>query len=476
MDSPLYQDLPDLSNGVLAACIGISKKREEGEKATKNPGQIKPRQPEPTPPPASAPDAPPSLAAFRSFELDAAGKPLACRIVLPPNLAASAPRNMIVLKLELLCEGRRAAPERLFKGCAYRVDAKTLKALLMVENWTHDKLAGLLQVKRAQLADLIEVLGGEPCFEWAGKPDRPLEWADGSLKGVGEHLADPTPAPLKDDAGPAQGGINVRRSSGVTPPPPQSVLDMHPMPPPRSAVRQRESEEESRMQVDGSPHFLAMRIPGGDFPLRERAATLFEQNGFRLEPSNARWWLRDRHKVLNFLAEHGDEFERVYAPLYSANYKERMVAVRRARITARATQETSGDFALNMRISAGNLDENDIRRALASRQYYIISGDSIWLLPPAMLDRMAKAQCALSGHPGQAFVPSISRRLSTAQLCDADALLEGLECEIETPGQWKSRSRALKEFSALQRPPIPDALDEMLRGYQRVGAAWLWHL
>ncbi|MFA5258285.1 MAG: DEAD/DEAH box helicase, partial [Opitutales bacterium] len=51
-----------------------------------------------------------------------------------------------------------------------------------------------------------------------------------------------------------------------------------------------------------------------------------------------------------------------------------------------------------------------------------------------------------------------------------------LECEIETPGQWKSRSRALKEFSALQRPPIPDALDEMLRGYQRVGAAWLWHL
>ncbi len=461
----------------LAACIEIVRLKELSEKGAsdKRPRVAAPAKPSPPPEPAKA-----VPGALRSFDLDGAGQLMYCRFILPPNLPAAALRNMVMVKLELIVQGRRNPPERIFRGCKYRLDPQTLKALLLVEEWAAGKLSGILQLKREQLAALIETLRGTPCFEWAGKAEVPITWVGDALTGVSGHVetAKPPQTASQDSGKCAEESteIKVRRSGGVITRPTQSVLDFHPAPVPREERLRREAEDEGKMLVDGSPHFLSIRIPTGDYPLRERAARLFEQSGFRLEPSNARWWLRDRHKVLNFLAEHGEEFGRVYAPQYTDNYRERMAAVHRAKIRAKAEAEKGGSFMLDMRIQAGPLGEQDIRRAMASRQFYVISGDSIWLLPPTLLERMAAAQCALSGHPGQAPLPSMRRRVDAARICDADNLLKELEAEVETPAQWKARSEALKNFSALHPAPVPAALDERLRSYQRIGAAWLWQL
>jgi superfamily II DNA or RNA helicase len=478
----------------LAACLAAVHKKEEAEKAAKNPLAAldarraeKEREKEHRPVVEK-----PTPTMLLSFNVDANGKPVECRFVLPPNLAASAPRNMIVIKLELIAEGKRIAPERIFKGGSYKLDAQTLKALYFVEAWNHGKLAGLLQIKREQLRALIATLAPLPAFEWAAAPNRAIAWDGGRLPGVSELVDEPAPRPgnnavapdnapsLSDAKTPA--AIAVRRSSGVVTEgrsarmleARQIKLPLH-----RIAIPVREKEEEDRishMTVDGSPHFLAIQTPSRDHPLYSRAHALLDENGFHLEPANSRWWLRDRHKVLNFLAEHGEELDRLFAPEYTDNYKTHMLAVKKAKIVANATHEKTGGFLLSLRVDAGPLGEEDIRRALASRQYYVVSGENIWLLPPTQLKRMAEAQSALSGLPGQPLVPKINRRLSNAQICDADDILNGLADEIETPQQWKGRISALKNISKLQAPPVSKELDATLRGYQKIGAAWLWHL
>lgn len=478
----------------IAACIEVARKKEDAEKAAKNPIATldakraeKEREKEHQPIVEK-----PTAAMFRSFDVDANGTPMECRLILPPNLAASAPRNMILLKLELLVLGKRVTPEKLFKGSHYRLDDRTLKALYLVEAWNHGKLAGFLQLKREQLRALIAALAPLPAFEWSGKPDRAVAWDGERLPGVSELIAEPerkmpiAAAPREQstkDVGKAP-SISVRRGSGViTANRSERMQEARQirLPLPKRTVppvetRLYENEKVTHMLVDGSPHFLAIRTPSRDHPLYHRAHALLEQNGFHLEPANSRWWLRDRHKVLNFLAEHGDELNKVFAPQYTDNFQTRMLAVKKAKIVANATHEKTGGFILNLKVDAGPLGEEDIRRALASRQYYVVSGESIWLLPPTQLKRMAEAQSALSGQPGQPLVPQIRRRLTNAQICDADEVLNGLADEIETPQQWKSRISALKNISRLQTPPIPESLDGILRGYQRIGTAWLWHL
>jgi SNF2 family DNA or RNA helicase len=166
----------------------------------------------------------------------------------------------------------------------------------------------------------------------------------------------------------------------------------------------------------------------------------------------------------------------VFAASKTDNYRQQMKAVRRAKIVAGAKAESDGRFLVSMRIEAGPVGDAELRRAIASRQYYAVSGESIWLLPPDLLERISRAQEALSGHPGQALMPSLERRLAPSQLRDAENVLDDTADKVETPEQWKMRSRALKEFSALKAPPLPPQLDELLRSYQRIGAAWMWHL
>ena len=70
------------------------------------------------------------------------------RLLLPPNLATAAPRDAIALKVELnLAAG--APPSEL------------LPALALLQKWCGPQPPNFLQLKRAQLRQLIEVLRGQ---------------------------------------------------------------------------------------------------------------------------------------------------------------------------------------------------------------------------------------------------------------------------------------------------------------------------
>ncbi len=437
----------------IAACIEAEQRRHKSEVEAARAVNMPAPVPEDTPP------------RLRTIQVDGAGPALYCAFLLPPNLAAAAPRNAITAKLELRTGGQRLLPEGFFRGRAYRVEAPYERALALVERWNDGKLSGLLQLKRPQLRELVEALRGEPAFAWVNKPLEPLKWSGDVLPGVSEHILEPlrSTAPQKGvvETAPAVPQPSVRRGFGVVPPPEN---------------RAQPSRDMARMQVDGSPHYLSIAPPSRESPVYDRALSLMKEAGFKLEPSNGRWWLRDRHKVLNFLAEHGETLDKVFDPVYTPNHRQRMQAVHRASVEARGEPQADGSFLLTVKIDAGSVPEPEIHRALAARQFYVVAGDSIWLLPPGRLQKLAEATGALSAQRGQPLLPTMTRRLAPAQLRDAEELLEPVADSLVTPDEWKERSQALKHVGQLKPAPLRPELDRMLRGYQRVGAAWLWHL
>jgi superfamily II DNA or RNA helicase len=230
-----------------------------------------------------------------------------------------------------------------------------------------------------------------------------------------------------------------------------------------------------RMEIDGSPHYLAIRLPDRDHPLHSRAAALLRDEGFRNEPSNGRWWLRDQHKTLNFLARHGRALRTTFDPVFTANYTARMRGVRDVGVGAQV-EAAGDDYQLSLALQANGLDEAALRRALAAGTYYVVQADAIWLLDPAMLERFAASAAAIAGDPALPFVPTVRTRLRPHQLADAERILEELETEAQLPADWKARSAALRSVDNLQPAPLPPHFDAGLRHYQRIGVAWLWHL
>jgi len=120
---------------------------------------------------------------FRSRRVTAAGDfERMLRLLLPPNLAASAPRDAIAVKVDL--------------DLSRPPDAGLLPALAILQ-----RLCGgtavpppFVQLTRAQLRELVSALKGQPAFAFVNAPQSPLLWIGPRLRGVSEHL-DEAPAP-----------------------------------------------------------------------------------------------------------------------------------------------------------------------------------------------------------------------------------------------------------------------------------------
>src|SRR5690606_2702654 len=93
-------------------------------------------------------------------------------------------------------------------------------------------------------------------------------------------------------------------------------------------------------------------------------------NGFTLEPSNRKWWLRDRHKVLNLLAEHGRRLRENFDIEFTPNFTQRTAHLQEADVSAEV-QEQGTDFILNLDLHAGDAPESEVRAALATGRNYI---------------------------------------------------------------------------------------------------------
>lgn len=345
---------------------------------------------------------------------------LMLRLHLPPNFVAAAARNAIAVKVELDLSAPPAPA--------------ILPALALLQRWCGPSPPAFLQLSRAQLRELALALGNEPIFVEAG---RATPWRFDSI------VAEPG-APAVS-SGTVSNKVAAPRKSDASP-----------------------------LLVDGSEHFLALTLPAREHPSYAAALELVKSSGFTLEPSNRKWWLRDRHKTLNFLAERRSELEEMGAE-YTPNFRKNTERVRAAEIACEAHQLGS-DLEVTLSLRAGQSSDEVVRSAVASRRGYVEADGRVFLLDPKTIARLDRAQHALAGTPEGGVTTRRSHRVSSARAVEALEIVEELSPGFQLPDQWRERSASLRDLSQLVFPPVPAVFASQLRPYQKIGAAWLWHL
>ncbi|MES1194762.1 MAG: ATP-dependent helicase, partial [Opitutus sp.] len=202
------------------------------------------------------------------------------RLLLPPNLAAAAPRNAIAVRVEL--DLAAAPPPAFAPGLA-----------VLQRLGVPPQPVSLIQLNRAQLREVVNAFVGEAVFFRADRPLSPLAWNGLDLPGVSEHLADPV-APAAPPPAPA---------SRPKPRPPAEPDDGH-----------------APLTVDGSEHYLAITLPSRESAHYDGMLEFLRHHRFVLDPLTRKWWLRDRHRVLNLLATHGTELREDFGAEFTENF------------------------------------------------------------------------------------------------------------------------------------------------------------
>lgn len=338
-------------------------------------------------------------------------------------------------------------PEKIDRTQVYALTKPYYKVALLLEDWCQGPpIYGMLRLSRVRLMELLGALKGLPNVYRFDRGLEALEWVGEGLPGVHEYLKE-----MRKVGAPVSSKLPIVK---------KLMKDLE--------------ETVTQMNVDGSTSYLSIALPSRNSKVYDAVLDLLKENRFQLEPANRRWWLRDRHKVLNFLANYWDRLKTDYSAVFSDNFKEKTELIKLAKIDYSATDE----FDINLSLSTPGVNENTLRENLARGQYYAEYGKgAIMLVPPLVIEKLARAQRDLSGQADRTLASKFSFKLDPAQLPYAEDLVADLiGASFETPETWKARSGALKEVSRLKMPELPEALFEVLRGYQRIGVAWLYHL
>jgi len=365
------------------------------------------------------------------------------RLLLPPNLPTAALRDAIPVKIQLDPQAPLVPAQ--FPGLA----------VLARIGGGGATPPPFLQLTRAQLRELVSALAGQPVFAALTEPDKNLLWLGPRLRGVSEHLAPATPLPSA--AVPA------------TPVGPRSLSARTPRIVPRD-------EPVTPLQVDGSEHYLAIGLPSREAPGYASARDLLSTHGFALDPSTKKWWLRDRHKVLNFLATHGESLRNRFHADFTPNFEKNTAGLANARVEAKVAEAGGDEFAVTVGLAAGKVTEEELRAALAAGRRFVEDGKKIYLLPPDQLERLAKAQAALAGGTAAPVVARKIQRVTATRIPELQDMLDEISPDAQTPDGWRRRAEALRDLSRLEPAPLPTDFAATLRPYQQIGAAWLWHL
>jgi superfamily II DNA or RNA helicase len=304
-----------------------------------------------------------------------------------------------------------------------------------------------VQLRRAQLRELLDALIGEKVFFRLDRPGDALPWNGLVLPGVSEHLVEKPVAP-------------------APPPPPKPSAKKPTAPTERAAPL-------APMTIDGSEHYLAITLPARESVLYAPALEFLQTNRFVLDPLTRKWWLRDRHKVLNILATHGAELRERFQAEFTPNFERNTAHLKTAAIAAEITEAGDG-YDVSLGLKAGNAPEPQVRAALATGRGYIEDHGTIYLVDRARLAKLEEAHRALAQEP--AASPLGKRRVSRARVAEVSDLLEEIAPGFEAPETWRTRSVALRNLSTLAPAPVPAWFTATLRPYQQLGVAWLWHL
>jgi len=349
------------------------------------------------------------------------------KLILPPNLKDAAERDAIAVRLELDLQ-EAPAPA-------------LLPSLALLQRWCGPgKPPSFLQLSRTQLEELASLLSGHPVFFMHGNPGLPLPWVDGRPLGLPK--APPPVAAASANLKPTQSTQQKRVSSGTP------------------------------GRMDGSEHYLSISLPSRDHASYQPLLDLLKQSGFLLEPSNRCWWLRDRHKTLRFLAEHGRTLREEWGVVPSERFLTNTPHIREAELVCSAEESRAG-FSLTMSLRAGSSSASAVNAALASETGYVESQGTIYLLDSRLRGRLMEAQRALSGEKDAPLAALRSFRVSAEQVPEAQDLLEELSPNFQPPSAWRERSTALRSTSCLPPARVPESFDQLLRPYQRLGLAWL---
>lgn len=478
------------------------------------------------------------LPQLRSLNIDAQGRPLVLRLLLPPNLAAVVARGgRIAVKVEWWAGSvnrgnEPLAPDQLKAG-PWLPEPPAFFAALLIESWCEGRLPGVLQLDADQLSQLLQPLEGSAAVYWLKAPQTPIPWRGGELEGVHSHLRrspEGSGAKLAPSSGKEAASIAAAADADGTAAPQMPQLPQIPQMEP----------ELMPLELDGSLNFLAIRLPSRQSALYPHALDLVRDWGFKLEPSNAKWWLRDRHKTLQFLADCGELLRTHYCARFSDNFTERSRGLRVAQIAldvSPSAPRSSDAFEVELSIRAPGVDEQALQQAFDKGQHYVelpqggrsaTAGQTVVLVPRALRERVLEVQqtlgagstaaagrglrarfgkrvlkeevavtqgalqrlqavpVAVPGGADGAAAPASQRRgkggsraaaasasFGEAQWLDGE---EEMLAGARLPQQWLELSRALADVSQLQPCPLPSQLAAQLRPYQRVGAAWLWHL
>ncbi len=376
------------------------------------------------------------------------------RLLLPPNLSAAVPRNAVAVRVEL--DLAVPPPATLLPGLAVlqRLGVKPAPV-------------SLVQLTRAQLHELISALAGQPVFFYGSTPEVPLAWHGRELSGVSE---------LLDHASNKPAGIPGPRAKDakVTKVGPTSPL--RPPRPLREASGSFDGEETvSPMLIDGSEHFLAITLPGKESAHYDGVLEFLRHHRFVLDPLTRKWWLRDRHRVLNILATDGRMLREDFGAEFTENFEKNTAHLKNAEPTAQVT-ETLDAYDVQLGIDAGGATEAQVREAVATGRGYVEDGKNIYLIDATRLEKIGAVHRALAADATDPGGASRKHRVAKARATEVNDLLEEIAPHFQAPDTWRDRSAALRNLTALPPAPMPAALEKILRPYQRLGTAWLWHL
>ncbi|MCH2156097.1 MAG: DEAD/DEAH box helicase [Opitutales bacterium] len=453
---------------LMALCMHYEAHKHDARQEVK---PIEPAEPDETAVPSARRAKSSKKSGLKSlFISQAQGEALSLKVFLPPNLEQAAEKDSIVVKIEAHIGDEKGPLEGLDKTKPYKVASHDYLALALLEEWSRGKPSSIVQLSRERLRFLLDNYVDVPAIYFLNQPEQPLEWDDLELPDVYPFLDEDAIEDDDDDDVPVYSAFGGSRRRSSNPPTPRSTGP--------SFFKQKDSGgsvDSGELEVDGSPNFLAIKLPGRSHPNHNTGLDLLKAEGFRNEPSNGKWWLRDSHKVLNFLANFWDRLEGEWGARFSANFKKQMKGVKRAEITSDIIEVRNG-FSINLALSAGKADDAEVRQSLSVGKNYVQSGKSVFLINPSKVEKLQAAQKALSGDIRSELSPSFQHAVNAAGLADAEKILSPMVRDWRPPESWQERSGALNEVSQLKPPPVKQALEDTLRGYQRIGVAWLYHL
>ena len=355
------------------------------------------------------------------------------RLLLPPNLAAAAKRDAIAVRLEL--------------DLAATAQPAFVPALAILQRiGAKPSPVSFLQLTRAQLSELTDALSRQRVFFWINRPAEPIAWNGADLPGVDEHLAAPPSAPVATPETPAP----IKHSASKD-------ADWKPM------------------SIDGSEHFLAITLPSRNADNYDDIWDLVKRHGFILEPTNGKFWLRNRHKALNFLATYGTELRETHGADFTENFERNTAHIRPVGMVAEVKEQGDG-YDVTLALKAGSAPENEILNAVNTSRSYIENDGEIYLVDPARLAKLQNAHQALAGERDAPGGLRRQHRIVRARVAEVQEILAEATPHFQPPATWRERSTALLQLSTLTPAPVPAALAEILRPYQKLGVAWLWYL